>query len=169
MTKNAHQRILDESAALPDEPGRDGVVETGVHRVYNRSFETRFQKGVSGNPSGRKPGSRNKRKIVEEALDEKVTICDGARIRKMSKFKLMVTQLVNDAAKGNHKAWASVLLLIKAYNLIDKLPEPDITKPLTADDDALIADFRARLEVTPSSASDDEDQPSVVQSKPEKK
>lgn len=111
----------------------------------NPSFDTRFRKGVSGNPAGRRPGSRNKRTIVEAILNEKVTIRDGGRTCKMSKFEVMVTRAVNDAVKGNHKAWAAVMLLIKTYNLVDKLPEPDIFKPLTADDDALLANFVSRI------------------------
>jgi hypothetical protein len=52
---------------------------------------------------------------------------------------------VNEAAKGDPKAQTQLLAWIKVYDLVDKLPEPDILKPLTANDDALLANFVARI------------------------
>jgi len=144
MTKQASNPPPSETAAAPDEPDQNGVAGTPGKGAYNPSFETRFQLGQSGNPSGRPKGSRNKSKIVEQILNETITVRDGGRSRKMSRFEVMVKQMANDAAKGDHKAWASMLLLIRTFNLIDKLPEPELRTSLTANDDDLWADITSR-------------------------
>ena len=39
---------------------------------------TRFKKGQSGNPAGRKKGSRNLATIVRRELEEEITIREGS-------------------------------------------------------------------------------------------
>jgi len=116
----------------------------------NPSFKTRFQKGRSGNPSGRPVGSRNRSKIVEAILNAKITIRDGERSRTITKFELLVIHMVNDAAKGDPKAQAQVLAWIRVFGLTATLPLPEVRTPLTANDDELLADFCSRLRDDPS-------------------
>ena len=68
---------------------------------------TRFG-GSRGNRSGRKKGSRSHSTIIEEEFNAKIDV-PGAG--KLSKFQVSVRQLVNQAAKGDLKAIASVLRL----------------------------------------------------------
>jgi hypothetical protein len=146
MTEKADKPASGETAQA-------GARARGTHE--NPSFRTRFQPGMSGNPSGRPKGSRNKSKILENALNAKVTIREGGRSRSVSKFEVAVTRVINEAASGDAKALTSVLALIKTFNLIDKLPEPDIQKALTANDDRLIEDLMARINRSASSSSED--------------
>jgi hypothetical protein len=135
MTEKDHDPTPENSPATPD----------GGANNANPSFKTRFQKGRSGNPHGRPRGSKNKKNILEEILNEEVSVRTGKGSRKISKFELVARQIVNEAAKGDPKAQTQLLAWIKVYDLVDKLPEPDILKPLTANDDALLANFVARI------------------------
>ncbi len=75
---------------------------------------TRFVKGKSGNPRGRARGTKNLTTILQKALDEKVTVTQNGRRRKISKLEAAVTQLVNKAASGDARALAQMLLQAQA-------------------------------------------------------
>jgi hypothetical protein len=53
---------------------------------------TRFAKGQSGNPRGRPCGAKNFTTLLEEALDEPVTVTENGGRRKVSKRQAIVTQ-----------------------------------------------------------------------------
>src|SRR5258708_4423322 len=65
---------------------------------------TRFRKGHSGNPKGRPRGSRNASTLLDEALKERVVVSENGRRRKVTKLEAILTQLVNKAAQGDHRA-----------------------------------------------------------------
>jgi hypothetical protein len=65
---------------------------------------TRFQKGRSGNPSGRPKGSRNVATLLKQQLNERVEVREKGRLRKITKLEAIVTQLVNKAATGDQRA-----------------------------------------------------------------
>ncbi len=64
----------------------------------------RFQKGRSGNPKGRPRGSRNASTLLDEALKERVIVSENGRRKKITKLEAILTQLVNRAAGGDHRA-----------------------------------------------------------------
>jgi hypothetical protein len=66
--------------------------------------DSQFKKGQSGNPRGRPCGAKNMATLVGEALDEKVTVTDNGRRRKVSKREIIATQLVNRSAQADLKA-----------------------------------------------------------------
>jgi Family of unknown function (DUF5681) len=65
---------------------------------------TRFTKGRSGNPKGRPRGSRNASTLLDEALKERVSVSENGRRKKITKLEAILTQLVNRAAGGDHRA-----------------------------------------------------------------
>jgi hypothetical protein len=65
---------------------------------------TRFEKGRSGNPAGRPPGSKNFRTLISAALDEKVQIVENGRRRQISKREVIAQQLVNKSAGADLRA-----------------------------------------------------------------
>ena len=77
--------------------------------------ETRFKKGQSGNPKGRPKGSRNLSKILEEALFRKVSIKDERGTRDVVYIAALVQKLSVDALKGDSRAQAKILELIKFH------------------------------------------------------
>src|SRR6516225_5544533 len=65
---------------------------------------SRFQKGQSGNPRGRPSGSKNLSTLLSEALNEPVIVTENGKRRKISKRQAVITQLVNQSAKGDWRA-----------------------------------------------------------------
>jgi hypothetical protein len=63
-----------------------------------------FQKGRSGNPRGRPKGSKNLATLLTRALDEKVTVTEDGRRRRVTKRELVVKQLVNKSAAADLRA-----------------------------------------------------------------
>ena len=85
---------------------------------------SQFKPGHSGNPKGRPRGSRNASTLLDEALKERVTVSENGRRRKVSKLEVILTQLVNTAAKGDHRAIRLLLEWIERLELTDKSGKP---------------------------------------------
>lgn len=93
------------------QPDRDD----GNHEVgYGRPpLATRFRKGQSGNPKGRPRGAKNLNTLVTQALDEKVTVTEHGKRRKISKREAIIAQLVNRSAQADLKATQILLGLMQ--------------------------------------------------------
>lgn len=68
-----------------------------------------FKKGSSGNPTGRPKGRLNVATVIEQALTTLVTVNEGGRRVKRSKFGVAMTQLANQAASGDLQATRMIL------------------------------------------------------------
>jgi hypothetical protein len=104
---------------------------------------TRFVKGQSGNPKGRPAGAKNVKTLLQEALNEPVVIAENGRRRKITKARAIITQLVNQSAKGD---WRGIKLLLDFLRDIEGQTEP--TSPeasFTATDEKVIEQLKARL------------------------
>ena len=66
------------------------------------------------------------------------------RTRSLTKFDAMVLTMMNAALKGDAKAQASVIALLRSVGMTDEAPEASHSEPLTADDAAVIADYLRR-------------------------
>ena len=85
---------------------------------------TRFRKGQSGNPRGRPRGSRNFTSLLEEALAEPVAINENGRRRKASKLQVIVKQLVNKAAQGDHRSIQLLMAFMERQQVLGKDGKP---------------------------------------------
>lgn len=65
---------------------------------------TRFQKGQSGNPTGRRKGSKNVATLLEQVLNERVVVTENGKRKRITKLQAMLKQLANQAASGDHRA-----------------------------------------------------------------
>ena len=65
---------------------------------------TQFQKGQSGNPSGRPKGSKGISDVIAAALCERVTVTMNGKRHKITKWEAACAQMANQAASGNVKA-----------------------------------------------------------------
>ena len=105
---------------------------------------TRFAKGQSGNPRGRPCGAKNFNMLLEEALDETVTVTENGGRRKVSKRQAIVTQLVNRSATADFRA---IKLLFEIVRDIERYTEP--AYPETAEfgeaDQKVLEQIRSRF------------------------
>jgi hypothetical protein len=86
--------------------------------------EYRFKKGVSGNPEGRRKGTKNFATIFMKAMSQSVTITENGKRRKISKLDAAVTQLANDAARGDKKAIQLAFALLQALEPATEAQRP---------------------------------------------
>lgn len=73
---------------------------------------TQFKKGKSGNPKGRPP-NKVLHTIVEETLNEMVTIQIGGNKVEMTKKEAFIQQLMNESMKGKSTATKNLIYLLK--------------------------------------------------------
>ena len=112
---------------------------TNDHSPYEIGYKkpphnTRFKAGQSGNPKGRPKRVTTLAKALEKELLALVTMVEeGGKRRKISKLEAILKQHINNAAKGDLKAAALVLSLLKAQ-------QPDASDNLGA----LLQVFRAK-------------------------
>lgn len=108
---------------------------------------TQFKAGQSGNPRGRPGGAKNLKTLVNEALNEPVTVAENGRRRKITKREAMIAQLVNKSAAADLRATKMLLDIIRD---IEAQSEPVGTESapspaeLNEGDQALIARYLAR-------------------------
>lgn len=89
---------------------------------------TRFKPGQSGNPKGRKKGTRNFKTDVRNELDEVITVHEGGRAMKITKQRALIKALVAAAIKGDMRATtALVSFCTKAFS--DKEDGQSVTQP----------------------------------------
>jgi hypothetical protein len=78
---------------------------------------TRFQKGQSGNPSGKPKKILSNAEILTRELDTKVTITDGSKKKRLTKREVIHKAATRMAMKGDLRAIKMVLELDKANSM----------------------------------------------------
>ncbi len=96
---------------------------------------TRFQKGRSGNPAGKKRPPEGPGQIFHRLLRENVTVTENGRRRAMSKLELVFSQLINKAASGNEKNFKLFL------EMMNRFPPEAATVRLDRDDQEFLQNF----------------------------
>ena len=104
----------------------------------------RFEPGRSGNPRGRPPGSKNLSSLLKKALDEPVVVVENNRRRRIAKREAIVTQFVNQSAKGDLKATQLLLSILRDLESRAEPGAADADK-ITEADQQIIKRIRARL------------------------
>jgi len=94
-------------------------------------IESRFQPGTSGNPRGRRKGSKNLKTLVRKAMTASISIQEGTKTRRVSKIEGVVLRQLQSALKGDDR---SAMAVIKMAMQMGLLEEPAIN---AAEDTAL--------------------------------
>ena len=76
---------------------------SGVHEVgYGKPPRAhQFKPGQSGNPKGRRPGSRSLAALLAQELDQLITIKENSATRRISKRQATAKQLANKITLGD--------------------------------------------------------------------
>jgi hypothetical protein len=87
--------------------------------------DTRFKKGQSGNPRGRRKGSHNVASVFARTLREKVVINEQGQRKQVTKLEAAVKQFVNKAASGDLRALQMLVALAREAEATGNLPSPE--------------------------------------------
>jgi Family of unknown function (DUF5681) len=158
---------MSKHPPLPETSRSDDCYSSdAAHAVgYGRPpTHTRFKPGQSGNPKGRRKGQRNVRTVVEETLNQRITIREGDRTRSLTKLELTMLTMVTAAAKGNSKAQALLIGLLRSLGMTGETPEAPNYESVTSNDDAVIADYLRRQLAT--EATDGNQQSAPIETTP---
>lgn len=102
----------------------------------------RFKPGQSGNPKGRQRGSRNMRTMLQELLENKVTMTLNGETREMPFKQAFLMQLAASASKGSVRDRELFLELIRTMTP-EELMEAERSLP-TPDEKLLLDRFATR-------------------------
>ncbi len=133
---------------MPDETSADAETKTSEDDGVgygNPPASTRFRKGQSGNPTGRRNGAKNLKTDLTEELQESVMVREGERSTKISKQRAIVKTLVNKTLKGDTAAARTLLgTMNKLFDQRDDM-DGDANAPLSIDDVEVLHAFEKRL------------------------
>ncbi|SRR5579884_478105 len=117
--------------------GKDAGAAVGYGRPPRH---TRFQKGQSGNPGGRRR-SRNFAALLGAALDMPAVLVENGKRRRATRREVIAAQLVDRSAQADLRA---MRLLI---DILDKVEPRREAEPADfgAEDEKVIANLLARL------------------------
>lgn len=118
---------------------------------------TQFTAGKSGNPKGRPKGSRPVGAVLQDIIQQKVSVTESGKSRRVSVLEVMLRRLANDAMRSDQKAIKLLLSLVDRYA---ESPETAIQlRELLAEDEAILAQYLgqpASAIPAPPSTPDDE-------------
>ena len=105
-----------------------------------------FKKGQSGNPRGRPPGSKNLTTLLNDELNETVTVTENGRRRKITKREAVIKQLVNKSASAEARSLKILLDLMLNLEARARSSAAPITPAVGPGDEEVLAQLKARLE-----------------------
>ena len=97
-------------------------------------LQTRFKPGRSGNPKGRPKGKPNHRTTVNRVMNEKVSVREGGKTRRVTKFEAVFQAQANKGMKGDARSAGMVINVMSKTGLLGdqddaiKINDPQ-TKP----------------------------------------
>jgi len=95
-----------------------------------------FKPGQSGNPNGRRKGSKGFKTELKEELNERVPITIDGKRRNISKRRLIIKALAAKAAKGNVAAADKLISLVIQFEGIED--QRTQVRPLSENDQAIL-------------------------------
>ena len=92
---------------------------------------TRFKPGQSGNPGGRKKGSRNFRTLVTDLLESEIELLENGKKSKACYIEALLKRLIQVGLHGDRRAINDLISLYERYSsatreeAVEELPEED--------------------------------------------
>lgn len=108
---------------------------------------SRFKPGQSGNPKGKKKGTKGFKSVVTSILNEKVSVKTHRGTKKIAKVEALIHANLTNALKGDPKATDRILKLARDVGLTEDVEtalETLTTRELSDEDHAILARFASR-------------------------
>jgi antitoxin (DNA-binding transcriptional repressor) of toxin-antitoxin stability system len=132
--------IPEDEGDTPGDRSPDPGYEVGYGRPPKAN---RFRKGQSGNPKGRPKGKRGLKSDLRTELTATVQVTENGRKMTLTKQRVIVKQLVAQAAKGDLRAIDKLSqILLGIFGPDDETPPA--SRKLAQDDAAILAAWHAR-------------------------
>ena len=138
----------------------NGAYEIGRNKP---PLNTRFKKGQSGCPTGRRKGSKNRKTlekvqqtVVINLLNELVTVDDNGHPRTMTKLEALLMAVINKAVAGDLRA-AQQLQQQRIYEVQPE--EHEVSQALDAADQLVVKQFYVRFAAMQKGLSNETDDP----------
>jgi Family of unknown function (DUF5681) len=106
-----------------------------------------FKPGQSGNPKGRRKGSRNFLTLLEQELGQSIVVNENGHKKKMTRLQAMVKRLVAGALQGEHR---SLLTLIEVLRRTGQFEDTSVDSLLPDNYEAMLDSYVARHQKDPS-------------------
>jgi uncharacterized protein DUF5681 len=103
----------------------------------NPPVETRFKKGVSGNPRGRPKGRLNLKLAVHQAFTRPVLVRAGLKTRRITSLEAIAHKQMERAIKGNDRAAQAVFKIATQLGLLREHSTDQFPDLTGLDDDEL--------------------------------
>lgn len=142
-------------------PARATSKQTNPHKALHSDEQVgygrppaahRFKPGVSGNPSGRRRGSRNLRADLSEELSEIITVQEAGKESRLTKQRALIKRLCAQSLSGDHRAMAQVVGLVLRLLPSEAGSEDRNSGLLEDDDEAILQRYLARAKRGSSTA-----------------
>src|SRR5439155_22270876 len=102
-------------AASGGDPDRAYAVGSGSPPI-----EARFQAAASGNPRGRRKGSKNVDALIRKAMTASISIQEGTKTRRVSKIEGVVLRQLQSALKGDDRSAMAVIKMAMQMGLLEE-------------------------------------------------
>jgi hypothetical protein len=103
-----------------------------------------FKHGESGNPKGRPEGAKSETTILHELLQQKISLNERGRTRKITLHEAILRRIAEDCLKGNTK---SAAFLLNRYHAITA-SEPE-EAGLSEDEKAVLETYLKDFQLNP--------------------
>jgi len=100
---------------------------------------TQFTAGKSGNPKGRPKGSRSVGAVLQDIIQQKVSVTESGKTRRIVALEVIIRRLANDAMRSDPRAIKLLLSLVDRYG---ESPETKIKLgEILAEDETILAEY----------------------------
>src|SRR3954447_1008265 len=106
---------------------------------------TQFRKGKSGNPTGRPKRALDFRASLNKVLTDPVPVRIDGKLTKMSSLELGLMNLKSNMLKGDPKAFAILLKMMAAADMIKLPQESETDVSISREDQRMLDDLCARF------------------------
>jgi hypothetical protein len=101
---------------------------------------SRFKRGRSGNPNGRRKGTRNWATDLTALMERRVIIQEDGETRHVSAQQAMLLSTLQKAVNGEPRAFGHIFKMLKELGL--EAPSQEV--PVSESDRAIVEDFLRR-------------------------